>query len=119
VGNFDDQYRKPAGEDRDLNIKLAKVGARLRLDKSILVYHDRDLTLTSFTKKHYNYGKAAYKIYARYPELKSLTLASYIDMYLSILRNYSSFKEKSLAFLLLTISQIATILGYHSAVFSP
>lgn len=116
VGNFDESYKKPSGEDRDLNIKISKIDGKLRLDKNIVVYHDRDLTFYSFVKKHYNYGKAACLIYARYPELKFLTSDSYIALYRSILKKYRSLREKFMAFLLLTLSQLATITGYYIAI---
>ena len=118
VGNFDKEFRKASGEDRDLNIKLINAGGKLRLDKSVLVYHDRDLTISSYTKKYYNYGKAAKKIYSRYPELKRLSSNSYFNLYVSILKNYHTYKEKLMAFLLVTLSQVFTILGYHSAILS-
>ena len=116
VGLFDERFKKASGEDRDLNIKIAKIGGRLRLDKDILVYHDRDLTLRSFTRKNYNYGKAAHELYARYPDLMRLSAKNYINFYVSILEKYRTFKEKTMAFLLLTLSQISTLIGYLSAI---
>ena len=118
IGNFDERFRKASGEDRDLNIKISKTGGKLRLDKSILVYHDRDLTLRSFAKKHYNYGNAAYNIYVRYQELRYLSANSYINLYISILKKYRTFKEKLMVCLLLTFSQVCTITGYYLAILS-
>ena len=118
AGNFAEHFKKASGEDRDLNIKISKIGGKLRLDKSILVYHDRDLTLQSFAKKHYNYGKAAYSIYAIYPELKYMSSNAYFELYSSILKKYRSFKEKIMAFLLLSLSQLCTITGYYWAILS-
>lgn len=115
IGLFDDRYKKASGEDRDLNIRLLKMGGRLRLDKNILVYHDRDLTFWSFARKNYNYGKAAFEIYRRYPEQKRFSAGDYIKFYSSILGKYNTCKEKILAFLLLTVSQTCTIIGYHRA----
>jgi glycosyltransferase involved in cell wall biosynthesis len=116
IGNFDESFKKASGEDRDLNIKISKIGGKLRLDENILVYHDRDLTLRSYIKKHFNNGKAAHNIYVRYPELSCLSSDSYFYLYTSILKNYRSFKEKIIAFFLLTLSQVGTIVGYYSAV---
>jgi glycosyltransferase involved in cell wall biosynthesis len=118
VDNFDEQFKRASGEDRDLNIKISKIGGKLRLDKSILVYHDRDLKLLAFLKKHYNYGKAAREIYKRYPELGRLSLNDYINLYVSILKRYRANKNKIIAFLLITLSQTCTILGYHSIILS-
>ena len=118
VGNFDEWFKKASGEDRDLNLKISKFGGRLRLDKSVLVRHNRDLSFMTFVRKHYNYGKAAYNIYARYPDLNHLSTKSYINLYSSILRKYRTFKEKIIVFLLLTLSQVATLIGYYAAIFS-
>ncbi|MFC1815023.1 glycosyltransferase [Thermodesulfobacteriota bacterium] len=118
VGSFDERFKKASGEDRDLNIKLSKIGAKLGLDKDILVYHDRDLTLRSFAKKHYNYGKAAYNIYARYPELRYMSSTAYFELYLAILKKYRSAKEKLMAFFLISLSQAGTAVGYYSALLS-
>ncbi len=115
VGNFDERFKKAAGEERDLNIKISKTGGKLGLVESILVYHDRDLTLQSFAKKHYNYGKAAYDIYARNPDLKHLSRNAYASLYLSILGRYRTHKEKIIVFFLLTLSQVSTLIGYYSA----
>ena len=97
VGNFDEEFKKASGEDRDLNIKLSKAGAKLILDQRILVYHDRDLTLRSYAKKYYNYGKAAKEIYSRYPEVRRLSLNNYINLYVSILTRYRAKRKKILS----------------------
>lgn len=115
IGLFDDRYKKASGEDRDLNIRILKMGGRLRLDKDILVYHDRDLTFLSFARKNYNYGKAAFEIYQRYPEQERFPARDYIHFYSSILKKYKTYREKILAFSLLTFSQVCTIIGYHGA----
>ena len=118
IDNFDERFKKASGEDRDLNIKISKIGGKLRLDKKILVYHDKDLTFLTFAKKHYNYGKAAYKIYMKYQDLIHLSIHSYIDLYISILKKYRTFKEKLMVLLLLSFSQVCTILGYYFAILS-
>lgn len=118
VNNFDETFKKPSGEDRDLNIKIAKVGGKLRIEKDILVYHDRDLTFKSTVKKHYNYGKAAYNIYTRYPALKRLNRSAYINLYMSVLKKSSSSKERALAVFLITLSQLCTFVGYQTCKFS-
>lgn len=118
LGQFDDRFKRASGEDRDLNIRILKQGGKLKLDKNILVYHDRDLSLFAFAKKNFNYGKAAYCIYAKYPAHKSVSSHGYYILYASILRRYGTLHEKAIAFLLLTLSQAATALGYVGALLS-
>jgi len=115
VHKFDEWFKRAAGEDRDLNIKLSRAGGKLRLDRNILVYHDRDLSFLSFVRKNYHYGKAAYNIYSRYPELKRLSKNSYVALYVSILKRYCTLREKVMVFALLTLSQISTVSGYYIA----
>ncbi len=118
VGLFDDRFKKASGEDRDLNIKILKTGGKLRLDKNILVYHDRDLTFRSFVTKNFNYGKAAYNIYKRYPAQKYVSSKGYISFFVSIIKKYSTLNEKLITFCLLTLSQVATTVGYLAAFLS-
>lgn len=115
VGQFDEGFKGASGEDRDINIKMLKAGGKLRLDQSVLVYHDRDLSFKSFLRKYYNYGRAAHQLATRYPDLKRLSLNDYVHFYLSILKKYKSFDEKIRAIVLLTLSQLSTLFGYHSA----
>lgn len=115
VGRFDDRFKRASGEDRDLNIRILKQGGKLKLDKNILVFHDKDLTLFAYAKKNFNYGKAAYCIYAKYPAQKNVSSHGYYILYASILRRYGTLHEKAIAFSLLTLSQAATALGYVAA----
>ncbi len=115
VNYFDESFKKASGEDRDLNVKIAKVGGKLILDKRILVYHDKDLTFKSSVKKHYNYGKAACSIYRRYPDLPRLKRSSYFDLYRSIIKKYPDLNEKIKAIFLITLSQVCTFVGYQAS----
>ncbi|MDY6853885.1 MAG: glycosyltransferase [Thermodesulfobacteriota bacterium] len=118
VGGFREHFKRASGEERDLNIRISKIGGRLRLDKEILVYHDKILSFRSFVKKHYNYGRAAYSIYAQYPKKKHLSKKSYINLYISILNKYRTIRSKIAVFSLITFSQIATMVGYYLTMFS-
>lgn len=115
VGLFDERFKGASGEDRDLNIKILKAGGKLRLDEKILVYHDRDLSFRSFLRKYYNYGRAAQQLSVRHPGLKRLSVSDYIHFYNSILKKYKKFAERVAAFVLLTLSQLSTLFGYHLA----
>lgn len=115
VNGFDEQFKAAYGEDRDLNIKIIKQGGKLRLARDILVYHDKNLYFYNFIRRHFNYGKGAFMVYEKYPGLKYLSIRNYIKLYASVLSGYRNLGEKFLAFLLLTISQVATIFGYIAA----
>jgi glycosyltransferase involved in cell wall biosynthesis len=115
VGKFDTDFQTAGGEDRDLNLKILKHGGKLTLDRNIRVHHDRDLTLRSFAKKNYNYGKAAFEIYRRYPDQPRVIPKEYALLFLSVLRKYHSAGEKAAALMLLALSQAATALGFGAA----
>jgi GT2 family glycosyltransferase len=112
VGGFDSRFERACGEDRDLNLKIVRSGGKLRLDRRILVYHDRDLTLASFARKHYHYGKAASRIYSRYPDQKHISTGGYGSLFRSVWKRHAGQGDRALAISLVTISQIATMLGF-------
>jgi glycosyltransferase involved in cell wall biosynthesis len=114
VGNFDQSFKTASGEDRDLNLKIVKAGGKLVLDRSIIVYHDRVLSLRSFLKKHMNYGKAAYEIHQRYPDQRRMPRREYLDLFLSTIRRYRTCRQKIAALALVSLSQVATTVGYSA-----
>lgn len=114
VKGFDEQFKNASGEDRDLNIKILKIGGEFKLDRNILIYHDRALSFNKFVKRFYNYGKAAYRLCIKYPELKRLGARDYRDFYITILKKYSTAKERCIVLWLLTVSQLFTLMGYLS-----
>jgi len=118
VGLFDETFKGASGEDRDLNIKASQAGAKLILDETILVYHDRDLTLRSFAKKYFNYGIAAKVIFDRYPNQERMRLSDYFSLCSSVSSGYRNLLDKLVVFFLLTLSQAASFLGHHMAVFN-
>jgi GT2 family glycosyltransferase len=112
VRGFDDRFERACGEDRDLNLRIVKSGGKLRLDPGILVYHDRDVTLKSFVKKHYHYGRAASRIYSRFPDLKHLSAGGYGSLLVLTWKNHQRWDERIAAFFLIIASQISTTFGF-------
>jgi len=112
IGGFDDKFERACGEDRDLNLRMARSGGKVRLDPAILVYHDRDVTLTSFLKKHYHYGKAASRIYSRFPDLKHFSAGVYGSLFSSVWKKRKRLGDRAAALSLAAVSQLATMLGF-------
>lgn len=112
VGGFDTTFPRACGEDRDLNLRIVNFGGWLRLDRTILVYHDRDLTMKSFVKKNYHYGAAAYRIYSMYPDHRRISGRGYRALFRSAYRLYGSWRERAAALALLTVSQVSTAAGF-------
>jgi len=112
VKGFDEQFRNASGEDRDLNIKILEAGGKLKLNKNIFVYHDRSLSFKKFVRRYYHYGRAAYMLHVKHPDLKRTGGRGYKYFFVTILNNYKGIKEKYMVFYLLTVSQLATVIGY-------
>jgi len=118
IAGFDENFKSAAGEDRDLNIKIHQAKGKLKLDEKILIYHEENLSLKSFIKRNLDYGKAAYKIYSKYPACKHLSQKAYLNFCFMLSKKYRNPFEKLPFFSLLVFSQILTSIGYLIAVFS-
>lgn len=115
---FDESFKSPAGEDRDLNFRISEMGARLHLNQSIVVYHNRDLSFSGFFKKHLNYGRAARMLHTKHPNIRRLSYRNYLDFYRSIRKGIKNPGEKYLVALLFTASQLFTLFGYLESIFA-
>lgn len=115
VAGFNEDFPSASGEDRDLNIRIHRAGGRLRLDEKIIVYHEKGLNLKDFLKRHFNYGKAAYIIYSKYPQQRHFSPKGYLNLYMLIPKMHKRFSAKFLAAILLTCSQTLAIIGYVTA----
>jgi len=115
IGGFDESFKNPSGEDRDINIRIHRISGNLRLDDRINVYHNRDINLIGFLKKHFDYGKAAFLLYSKYTKLQKLPKRAYIELFLTITIKFKRIFEAYAVLLLIILSQIATLFGYISA----
>ena len=60
-GGFDLAFRRSASEDRDLCDRWLQCGRRLVSVTSAVVQHNRAMTLRSFLKQHFLYGRGAFE----------------------------------------------------------
>jgi GT2 family glycosyltransferase len=60
IGGFDPRFPFAAGEDRDLCDRWLARGFRLAYAPEAIVCHSHALTLHSFWRQHFNYGRGAY-----------------------------------------------------------
>ena len=68
VGGFDESFTVPGGEDRELCERWQAQGRPLvRADRAV-VSHAHRMTLRSFVRQHYNYGRGAYQLRHRRDE---------------------------------------------------
>jgi glycosyltransferase involved in cell wall biosynthesis len=62
AGGFDESFRLPAGEDRELSERWLDEGGRLGYVPDALVTHHHDLTLAGFARQQFNYGRGARRL---------------------------------------------------------
>jgi GT2 family glycosyltransferase len=60
IGGFDTTFPLAAGEDRELCDRWLHHGYRMIYAPEVLVYHFHTLTLRTFWKQHFNYGRGAF-----------------------------------------------------------
>ena len=60
IGGFDPAFPRAAGEDRDLCDRWRRRGHRLTYAPEAVVHHAHALTLRSFWRQHFDYGRGAY-----------------------------------------------------------
>ena len=61
IGGFDDDFK--TAEDRDLCKRWQKHGLRMIFAPEAIIYHAHDLTLYTFAKQHFNYGRGSFQFY--------------------------------------------------------
>jgi glycosyltransferase involved in cell wall biosynthesis len=60
VGGFDATFPLAAGEDREFCDRWRHCGYRLTYAPEAVIYHAHALTLRTFLRQHFNYGRGAY-----------------------------------------------------------
>lgn len=114
LGKFDITFFMSA-EDRDLCDRWLLSGNKIIYAPEIIIYHAHHLTLKSFWKQHFSYGRGAYWFYkihiTRWPQAKARQPFSfYLNLILYPLKQ-STLLQFPIVMFLFFLSQIATILG--------
>ena len=118
IGGFDVTFMRPAGEDRELCDRWLRCGYRMIYAPEVTVYHAHGLTLRTFWRQHFAYGRGAFyfhKLRAKHGlgRVRVEPLAFYLDL---LRYPYSQGRGKqSLALAaLLVVAQAANALGFFS-----
>lgn len=111
VGGFDPRFSRAGGEDRELCLRWARTGRRIRYAPRAVVRHAHDLSLRRFLRQHFNYGRGA----ARFHELRESApipepAAFYRELILFPWRQGG--RGRAGMSVLLTLSQAANAAGY-------
>ncbi|MGH7791073.1 MAG: glycosyltransferase [Thermodesulfobacteriota bacterium] len=116
IGGFDTSFPLAAGEDREFSDRWLHHGYRTIYAPEALVYHAHPLSLLSFCRQHFNYGRGA----LRFHELRAQRSQARVrpeppTFYLNLLRYPFSQTQgwrALLASTLLTVSQAANAAGF-------
>lgn len=113
---FSARYYRTAAEDRDLCARWLAAGGRIVFDPGIVVLHAHDLTLRSFLRQHYNYGRGALLFHRMQAERHQRAFRmERIGFYVELLSHPTAADVR----LLLVLSQVAHTVGFVSGRFGP
>lgn len=111
IGGFDQSFPLPAAEDRELCDRWLRKGYSLTYAPDVVVFHSHDLTLRTFWRQHFNYGRGALFFQQIRPEP---TRVEPLSFYLKLLQY--PFRQSSRHGLmlssLLALSQVANATGF-------
>ena len=116
VGGFDPSFPRAAAEDRDFCDRLQRHGCRKTYARNAVVYHRHALTLPSFWRQHFGYGRGAHRFRrARVHRTGEGVRVEPFGFYSGMLLH--PFKRAGLrrplqTSILLAISQVANVAGF-------
>ena len=116
IGGFNEEFPRAAGEDREFCDRWLHHGYRMTYTPEAVVFHAHPLTLRSFWRQHFNYGRSALRYHqARAQRRVGRIKVEPLRFYLDLLRYPLSSKQHGrgmLLSLLFVISQIANTAGF-------
>lgn len=71
LNGFDEGFVFAGGEDRDFCSRWLENGQKIHFDPSVQIYHYHSLTLRSFWRQHFHYGRAAHRYHKNRAARKS------------------------------------------------
>jgi GT2 family glycosyltransferase len=117
IGGFDTSFPLAAGEDREFCDRWLQAGYTMTYAPEVQIYHAHHLTLQSFWKQHFNYGRGAFCFHQLRAQrgqqrLQVEPLSFYTNLLTYPFVSSSSDRSKLRLALLLFISQVANIAGF-------
>ena len=116
IGGFDTLFPLAAGEDREFCDRWQHKGLKIGYEPKAVVFHSHAMTLASFWKQHFNYGRGAFYFHqirsnrCQTP-LKVEPLSFYRDLLMFPVLQSKQFHSFLLSGLLF-VSQLANSLGF-------
>jgi GT2 family glycosyltransferase len=116
IGGFDETFRLPAAEDRDLCERWLGAGRELQYASNVIVRHAHALGFVRFNRQHFHYGRGAFDLHRSRAHRGQASLRLeparfYSGLIMYPLRRSRSWRGALLA-LLHVWSQVAYAAGY-------
>ncbi|HAJ62036.1 MAG TPA: glycosyl transferase [Cyanobacteria bacterium UBA8543] len=116
IGSFDTTFPLAAGEDRELCDRLLQNNYRLLYVAEAQIYHAHNLTLHSFWRQHFNYGRGAFHFHrVRALRNQEPIKVEPLSFYLNLLTYPFLQKSRQPSLLLAALfllSQVANVAGF-------
>jgi GT2 family glycosyltransferase len=115
LGGFDTNFPLAAGEDREFCERWQHKGYKMIYIPEAIVYHSHELTLTKFSRQHFNYGRGIFclqktRINRQSGGIKFESITFYVNLLSYPFRKLKS-NQKIFIFGLFILSQISTTVG--------
>jgi glycosyltransferase involved in cell wall biosynthesis len=116
IGSFDTSFPLAAGEDRELCDRLLYYGYPMLYAKEAQIYHAHKLSLKTYWRQHFNYGRGAFHFHQlRFRRNSEQIKVEPISFYFNLLKypfSHSSPQPRLLLAALLCLSQVANVAGF-------
>jgi GT2 family glycosyltransferase len=116
LGGFDTSFPLAAGEDREFCDRWLEQGYKMIYANEVQVYHAHQLSLPTFWRQHFNYGRGAFYFHqARAQRDVEPVKVEPFNFYLNLLRYPFSVPSKHSGILLASlfcVSQVANVTGF-------
>lgn len=114
IGGFDTRFPLAAGEDRELCDRWLHRGYPMTYAPEVVMYHAHALTLRSFGRQHFNYGRSAFHFHrARARRREAGIKVEPFSFYLNMLHRSLAQGWRGLGpAVLLAVSQLANAAGF-------
>ena len=116
LGGFDTNFPLAAGEDRDFCIRWSEAGKQMVYAPRALVYHTHAMTLRSFWRQHFNYGRGAFNFHRQRAHrnrepIRIESIGFYLNLLLYPFSKMNATQASSITGLLF-LSQVANAAGF-------
>jgi GT2 family glycosyltransferase len=118
IGGFDTSFPLPAAEDREICDRWRRHGRPLRYTPDAVVYHSHPLTLRSFWRQHFNYGRGAFHLHVlrarqQQDRIRLEPPSFYLNLLAAAVRSHPGRVAPAMT-VLMAISQAANAAGFFN-----